>query len=173
MASPALQMMLVKAVAACCGYEVERKRVGGIVRPRREFDDRLISWHPLEGFENIAYHVYDVDEKNGIVDVLFKFAAHGTIGLHRHKAPYRTLVLQGELRIYRANGELKEVRPTGSYITSSSDSEPHTEGAGNVDAIVFFSNRNVGDVIYEILDEDLKVIASFGPREFQALRDVQ
>jgi 2,4'-dihydroxyacetophenone dioxygenase len=139
------------------------------------FDDRNIRWYTLEGFDNLAYHVCDVDERLRSVDILFKFAANKKIALHRHKAPYRTFVLQGELRIYRANGELKEVRPLGSYVSAASDGEPHTEGGGDIDVIALFSNRGIADngVVYEILDENLNVVVTFGIPEFKALLDAQ
>ena len=67
----------------------------------KEFDARNIRWNRIDGFDHIEYHVCDVDEANRSVDILFKFAANQKIVLHRHHADYRTLVLQGELRIYR------------------------------------------------------------------------
>ncbi len=105
--------------------------------------------------------------------MLFKFAANKEIVLHRHWADYRTLVIQGELRIYRANGELKEVRSVGSYVSSAAGGEPHREGVGDQEAIVFFSNRNVEDVIYEILDDNLNTVATFGLTEFKGLLEAQ
>jgi hypothetical protein len=50
------------------------------------FDDRNILWSKLEGFEHLEYFIYDVDEENRIVDILFKFAANKQIVLHWHKA---------------------------------------------------------------------------------------
>jgi quercetin dioxygenase-like cupin family protein len=137
------------------------------------FDDSNITWHTLEGFDHLWYHICEVDEKNRIVDILFKFAANQKIVLHRHRAAYKSLVLQGELRIYRANGELKEVRPVGNYIATAADGEPHTEGGGACDVIAFFSNREVGDLVYEILDENLNTIATLGMAEFKALHAAQ
>ena len=139
----------------------------------RQFDDSNIRWFTLEGFDHLAYHICEVDERLRTVDILFKFAANQKIALHRHKAPYRTLVLQGELRIYRANGELKEVRPIGSYVSAASDGEPHTEGGGDIDVIAFFSNRGVTGPVYEILDTDLNVVSTLGMPEFKALFDAQ
>jgi 2,4'-dihydroxyacetophenone dioxygenase len=109
--------------------------------PTKEFDTRNITWNRLEGIDHLEYHVCDVDEVNRSVDILFKFAANQKIVLHRHHAAYRTLVLQGELRIYRPNGELKEIRPVGSYIFTPAGGEPHTEGGGDQDVITFFSKR--------------------------------
>ncbi len=137
------------------------------------FDDSNIVWRTIEGIDHLAYHIYDVDETGRIVDLLFKFAANQQIALHRHRAAYRTLVVQGELRIYRANGELKEVRPVGSYVMAEAGGEPHREGGGDQDVIVFFSNRTVEDVIYEILDDDLNIVASFGMAEFKELLSAQ
>lgn len=137
------------------------------------FDVRNIRWNTIDGFPHIAYHVCAVDEAKQIVDILFKFDANSKIVLHRHKADYITLVLQGELRIYRANGELKEIRPVGSYVSGVADGEPHTEGGGDQDVIAFFSNRNVENVVYEILDETLNIVTTFGLTEFKALLDAQ
>ncbi|WP_395666058.1 hypothetical protein [Methylocella sp.] len=44
---------------------------------------------------------------------------------------------------------------------------------GDQDGIAFFSNRAVDDVIYEILDENLAPLATFGMAEFKALLDAQ
>ncbi len=102
------------------------------------------------------FYVYDIDRKNKIVDVVFKFAANSRAMLHQHKTPYVTLVLQGELRFYRPNGELKEIRPTGSYVKGVANGEPHLEGGGDQETIVFFSNRNVEDALYEFLDANMR-----------------
>ncbi len=140
--------------------------------PTKEFDDRNIKWRTVEGFDHIAYHVCEVDADAGTVDILFKFGANAKIAMHRHKVPYRTLVLQGELRIYRPNGDLKEIRPVGSYV-SAGPGEPHTEGGGDQDTIVFFSNRQVKDVVYEILDENQEIVTTLGIPEFSAFLDEQ
>ncbi len=137
------------------------------------FDDRNITWRKLEGFDQISYFIYEIDEKNGNVDVLTKFAPNQPIMLHQHKASYRTFVVQGELRIYRQNGDLKEVRPVGSYVISSANGEPHTESAGDEEAIVLFSNRNVKEGIYEFIDDDGNIAAVLGMAELKALFEAQ
>jgi len=137
------------------------------------FDTRNIHWNTLEGIPHLAYHICAVDEQRRIVDLLFKFDANSKIVLHQHKAHYITLVLQGELRIYTASGELKEVRPVGSYMATDPGGSPHTEGGGDQDVIAFFSNRDVDGLVYEILDENHNIIATFGIPEFKALLDAQ
>lgn len=137
------------------------------------FDERNVTWRTLEGIDHLWYVVCHVDEANGSVELLFKFSANKKIVLHRHKADYSTLVIQGELRIYRPNGELKETRPVGSYVTSKAGGEPHSEGGGECDVIAYFSNRNVDNLVYEVLDNDLNTIATLTIADFKALLDQQ
>lgn len=136
--------------------------------PNHAFDDSNITWRTLDWLPHIAFFVYKVDEENRIVDVVFKFAANRKVMLHRHKCPYVTLVMQGELRFYRENGEMREVRPTGSYVSGSANGEPHMEGGGDEDAIVFFSNRNIEDALYEFLDGGGNPVQVLGIADFKA-----
>ncbi|CAA9889639.1 Regulator [Candidatus Methylobacter favarea] len=137
------------------------------------FDDCNIQWQHLEGFDNLAYSILDIDENNKIIDVLFKFAANRRIVLHRHLALNNTFVIQGEHRLYEADGALKEVRPVGRYTSSPPSDDPHREGGGDMDAIVFFSIRGSDGVCYEILDDDLTVIATLGMQDLIGLCKAQ
>jgi hypothetical protein len=137
------------------------------------FDDCNIQWQQLDGFENLAYSILNIDENNKIIYVLFKFAANKRIILYRHLALNNMLVIQGEHRLYEANGSLKEVRAVGSYTSIQPSEEPHREGGGDVDAIVFFSIRGSNGVLYEILDDDLNVIATFTMQDFIGLYKTQ
>jgi quercetin dioxygenase-like cupin family protein len=136
--------------------------------PNYAFDEGNITWRTLDWLPHIAFFVYKVDEESRIVDVVFKFAANQKVMLHRHKCPYVTLVMQGELRFYRENGEMKEVRPTGSYVSGAANGEPHMEGGGDEDAIVFFSNRNIEDALYEFLDDSGNLVQVLGIADFKA-----
>ncbi|KQO63351.1 MULTISPECIES: hypothetical protein [unclassified Methylobacterium] len=136
--------------------------------PNSTFDERNITWRTLDWLPHIAFFVYKVDEENRIVDVVFKFAANQRVMLHRHKCPYVTLVMQGELRFYGETGEPKEVRPTGSFVSGAANGEPHMEGGGDQDAIVFFSNRNIEDALYEFLDESGNPVQVLGIADFKA-----
>lgn len=132
------------------------------------FDDSNIKWNRLGDFEHLHYSILAIDEKNRIADVLFKFAANEKIVLHRHKAHNNTFVIQGEHRLYKPDGTLKEVRPVGSMTSSSPDTEPHQEGGGDQDVIIAFSIRGDG-VLYELLDDDQNLI---GTISFQDLIDL-
>lgn len=137
------------------------------------FDDSHINWQTLPNFEHLAYSILDIDEDNKIIDVLFKFAAHQQIVLHRHKALNHTLVIQGEHRLYEANGALKESRAVGSYKASPPSADPHREGGGDVDAVVFFSIRGSDGVLYEILDDDLNSVGTLAMEDFINLKKLQ
>ncbi len=138
-----------------------------------KFDDENITWYKLDWLPDLELYVYKVDEENRIIDILFKFAANSKVQLHRHKSPYITFVIQGELRFYRPDGESKEIRPTGSYVSGVANREPHLEGGGDEAAIVFFSNREVEGPLYEFLDENLQPTVTLGFDDFKAQLEEQ
>ncbi len=137
------------------------------------FDDSLINWQVLDGFEHLQYSILAIDEPGKIIDVLFKFAANQQIVLHRHKVLNNTFVIQGEHHLYHADGNLKEIRPNGSYTVSPPSDEPHREGGGDIDVIVLFSIRGSDGVLYEILDDELNVVATLGMPDFLDLHRKQ
>jgi quercetin dioxygenase-like cupin family protein len=135
------------------------------------FDDSNIRWYELGDFENFVFAMLDVDMPRQIVDFVVKFPPNKQIFLHRHLALTNTLVVQGEHRLYEPNGRLKEVRLVGSY-TSTPPGEPHREGAGDGGGIVFYSVRGKDGVLFEVLDDDLKVIGTLSLDDFAgALKD--
>lgn len=137
------------------------------------FDDKEINWQRLEAFDNFQYFILNIDKNNQTLDLLFKFEPNNPIVLHRHCALNHTFVIEGEHCIYKVDGTLKEVRPTGSYTVSPPDVEPHRESGKDTSTIVFFSIRNADNKIYEILDDDENIIATFGLAEFEGLQALQ
>jgi quercetin dioxygenase-like cupin family protein len=132
------------------------------------FDDSHIRWNRLGDFEHLHYSILDVDEKNGIADVLFKFAANEKIVLHRHLAHNNTFVVQGEHRLYKPDGSIKEIRHVGSMTSSPPNDEPHREGGGDQDVIIAFSIRGTG-VLYELLDDDMNIIGTISMQDLKDL----
>jgi len=132
------------------------------------FDDRNIRWYKLGDFEHFVLTVLDVDVSQKLVDFMLKFPPNQQIFLHRHLALTNTLVIQGEHRLYEPNGALKEVRPVGSY-TSSPPGDPHREGAGDEGGVVFYSVRGKDGVLFEVLDDDLKVVGTLSMGDFLGL----
>lgn len=135
------------------------------------FDESKVNWYTVEGIDDVWLVVLDVDEKRRSIDVLFKFSANAKILLHKHKVPYRTFIIQGELRLYDKEGNLTEIRPAGSYVSKPASESPHTEGGGDIDVIALFSNREVEDIVYEVVDENMNIIATLGFDDFKALYD--
>ncbi len=132
------------------------------------FDDRNIQWQPFGDFAHLQYHILAIDENRHIIDVLFKFAAREQIVLHRHKALNHLFVIQGEHRLYHADGRLKEIRKVGSYTVSQPSDEPHREGGGDEDVVILFSIRGEG-ALYEILDDNQDIIATLTMQDFVGL----
>ena len=128
------------------------------------FDDSHIRWNRLGDFQHLHYSILDVDEKNGIADVLFKFAANQQIVLHRHLACNNTFVVQGEHRLYKPDGSIKEIRHVGSMTSSPPSNEPHREGGGDQDVIIAFSIRGTG-VLYELLDDEMNLIGTISMQD--------
>lgn len=137
------------------------------------FDQSNIKWNTLPGIEHLWYHVLNVDRDRQVVDLLLKFAANQRVVLHRHLADYSTFIIQGELRLYNAEGTLTEIRPTASYVQRSAGGAPHTEGGGDEDCIAWFSNTGTDGVIYEILGPKGETIGTLGLPEFEALMQAQ
>lgn len=137
------------------------------------FDDNRIRWQKLGDFEHLLYFILDINEELKIIDVLFKFSANQQIVLHRHKVQNNTFVVQGEHRLYEADGRLKEVRPVGSYTVSPPSDEPHREGGGDQDVIVLFSIRGSDGVLYEILNDDLSIAATLSMQDLINLFQLQ
>ena len=137
------------------------------------FDDRNIRWNKLGDFEHLLYSVVDIDEENKTVDFLLKLAANQQIFLHRHMAQNNTFVVQGEHRIYESNGNLKEIRPVGSYTASPASNEPHREGGGDIDAVILFSVRGNDGVLYEVLDDDSNLVATLSMQDMIGLYKAQ
>jgi quercetin dioxygenase-like cupin family protein len=124
------------------------------------FDDHNIKWNTHPDLKYLKYSILNIDEKNYIVDVLFKFDANEKIILHRHVVHNNTFVVQGEHRIYEPNGDIKEIRAVGSY-KSSPPGDVHREGGGSdQDVVVFFNIRGRDGVLYELLDDDQKLIGT-------------
>jgi hypothetical protein len=130
------------------------------------FNDSHIQWQTLAGFNYLHFSILDIDERHHIIDVLFKFSANQQIVLHRHKALNKTFIIQGEHRLYHADGSIKEIRPVGQYTSSPASDEPHREGGGEVDVIVLFSIRGGDGVLYEILDDAQTVIGELRWQDF-------
>ena len=53
----------------------------------------------------------------------------------------------------------EKVRKAGDYHLSTGDNYPHLERGGSEGGLVFFGCHTKTGLLYEILDEDLKIVA--------------
>jgi hypothetical protein len=132
------------------------------------FDDRNVTWQTV-GAIGAQIYVLAVDDARGISDVLIRFQPNTPGKLHRHVCDFSTFVLQGELRFWRPDGSLKEIRPTGSYVQVAANGEPHSEGAGDQMAIVLFSFRGSTSDMILYLDKISSVEFRLGFPDFKAI----
>ena len=87
----------------------------------------------------------------------------GHCPIHRHTATTTVLVLEGEQHLWDllpdgTRGEHR-IRRAGDYALTVGDAHPHLERGGSEGGIAFFGNHSSSGLLYEILDEDLNVLA--------------
>lgn len=122
--------------------------------------DHEIHWQPFAGIENLELSLCDIDEERKVVDLIVRFAPNQTVTLHNHLAQTNMFIIQGELRMYEADGSVREVRPAGRYYRGRTN-DAHSEGGGPQGAVVFYSMRaDAADEVVEILAEDQSVVAT-------------
>ena len=134
------------------------------------FDCSRYKWREVTGDPELSYKVhhdytilgYDLDA--GTLDMVVRWQGDGGhCPIHRHLATTTVLVVDGEQHLWdlHPDGTRDEpkVRRAGDYALSVGDPLPHLERGGAEGGVVFFGNHSNTGVLYEILDEDLKVLA--------------
>lgn len=141
--------------------------------PTWAFDPDGIDWQPFAGIENLELSLLDVDEERQVVDLVVRFAPNRTVTMHNHLAQTNMFIIQGELRMYEADGSVREVRPEGRYFRGRRN-DAHSEGGGPEGAVVFYSVRGHGpEELFTVLDEDGNVTATIGMAEVRAVWEAQ
>ncbi len=133
------------------------------------FDPDRYKWREVTGEPELSYfvrHDYTIlgyDLAAGTLDMVVRWTGDGGhCPMHRHTATTTVLVLDGEQYLWDIHpdgtrGEPK-VRVAGDYALTVGDALPHLECGGETGGIVFFGNHSSNGLLYEILDEDLKVV---------------
>ena len=136
------------------------------------FDDRNIRWRALGDLEHFMIFLFSVDEAKNIADFIIKFEPNKQIFLHRHLALTNTFVVDGEHIIYEADGKMREVRPVGRY-TSSPGGDAHREGGSANGCVLHYSVRGETDALFDVLDDNFKVLTTLRTSDFKAAFDAQ
>jgi hypothetical protein len=137
---------------------------------RSGFDPSRHAWRKVTGEPGLSYeihHDYTIlgyDLAAGTLDMAVRWAGDGGhCPIHRHTATTTVLVLAGEQHLWDlypdgTRGEHR-VRRAGDYALTVGDTHPHLERGGDAGGIVFFGNHSNDGRLYELFDEDLKLLA--------------
>ncbi len=109
------------------------------------------------------YTILGCDLAAGTLDMVVRWDSDGGhCPLHRHTAAPMILVLEGEQHLWDVHSDgsrgEERIRRAGDYALSSGDEHPHLEQGGNDGGMVFFANHFDDGRLYELVDEDEKVI---------------
>lgn len=134
------------------------------------FDPGRYKWREVTGGAEFSYkvrHDYTIlgaDAAAGTLDMVVRWDGDGGhCHVHRHIATTTVLVLAGEQHLWDllpdgTHGEYK-VRSAGDYALTVRDQVPHLERGGEEGGIVFFGAHTSDGVLYELYDDDMKVLA--------------
>ncbi|MDJ0848977.1 MAG: hypothetical protein QNK04_11405 [Myxococcota bacterium] len=134
------------------------------------FDPSRHKWREVKGEPGLSYkvrHDYTVlgyDVGAGTLDMVVRWAGDGGhCPIHRHVATTTVLVLEGEQHLWDLQPDgthgPEKVRHAGDYALTVGDALPHLERGGAEGGLVFFGAHTNDGRLYEILDEDLNVMA--------------
>ena len=133
------------------------------------FDPSRYTWRKVTGVPGGSYeihHDYTIlghDAAAGTLDMLVRwYGDGGHCPVHRHASVTTVLVLEGEQHLWDIHpdgtrGEYK-VRHAGDYALTVGDGLPHLERGGEQGGIAFFGCHCTDGLLYEILDEEMKVV---------------
>lgn len=134
-----------------------------------KFDDREIAWALFAGFDDLWYHILNVDHEAETVDMLMKFAPEARCVPHNHVGPTRTLVIDGEHQVWHLNGpnpETPKIKKPGTFSTNDGG-EAHQEAGGANGAVILLMMKQRGGRVYDLLDEAGAVARTITLADFQ------
>lgn len=134
------------------------------------FDVTRHKWRTVTGDPALSYlvhHDYTIlgwDEGAQTLDMVVRW--HGDGGhcpIHRHVSTTTVLVLAGEQHLWDVAPDgsrgAHKMRRAGDYHLMTGDTLPHLERGGPEGGLAFFGNHCKNGLLYELVDEENKVIA--------------
>lgn len=133
------------------------------------FDPSKHQWREVVGEDGLSYQVHHdytilgYDLEAGTLDMVVRWGADGGhCHKHRHIATTTVLVLAGEQHLWDlhpdgSRGE-ERIRRAGDYALSAGEQFPHLECGGPEGGVAFFSNHSNDGKLYEIVDDDGKLV---------------
>jgi hypothetical protein len=133
------------------------------------FDPARYKWREVSGGPELSYkvrHDYTIlghDAGAGTLDMLVRWSGDGGhCPVHRHASTTTVLVLAGEQHLWDLHPDgtrgAHKVRRAGDYALTVGDTLPHLERGGPEGGIAFFGNHCPDGVLYELFDEDMKLV---------------
>lgn len=135
------------------------------------FDLDRYKWREVTDDPELSYRVhhdytilgYDMDADT--LDMLVRWQGDGGhCPIHRHTATTTILVIEGEQHLWDLHPDgsrgAPRVRRAGDYALTLAGAPPHLERGGEEGGVVFFGSHCSNGLLYEILDEDLKLVVN-------------
>jgi len=143
------------------------------------FDPARYKWREVKGDDSASYfihHDYTIlgyDFEAATLDMIVRWHCDGGhCPIHRHTATTSVIVLEGEQHLWdiEADGSLGEhrFRQAGDYALTGAEARPHLERGGERGGLVFFGAHSPSGKLYEVLDDDGKVVSEVTMRSILA-----
>lgn len=141
------------------------------------FDTSNIEWVHLEGGDEFDYPIdywlaiLGTRPDTGRVDFLGKWEPNAYCHYHRHLCETTALVLEGEHHLVETNATetIHKTRKPGHYAHNPAG-DLHMEYAGPNGSVVFFSMHTPDGRLFEVLDQNEKVLTVATIEDFAAGR---
>ena len=140
-----------------------------------KFDDREIDWALFAGFNDLWYHILNVDRDAESVDMLMRFAPQARCVPHNHVGATKTLVIDGEHHVWHLNGpspDAPKIKKPGTY-SANDGGEVHQEAGGPAGAVILLMMKQADGRVYDLLDDAGNVARTITLDDFQRGLDKQ
>ena len=134
-----------------------------------QFDTSKLRWIESHGDGSTSYRIHletsilGYDREAGTLDMLVRFDdCGGHCPAHRHVTTTSVFVLEGEQHLddmLPGGQRVHKVRKAGGYHLTNGDVHPHMERGGSNGALIFYSHHTKDGRLYELVDEDGKVVS--------------